>query len=211
MEDDERRRFVVEHYGWQSEHLVGRRDAIAPSDPNVIYVGGGKPTSAKTGRMATYRSTDAGQRGRIGLDDARHRAHRRRSAKSDDVYVAAMGHASGPNSTRGVYRSRDGSKSWQRVLFVDDSTGAVDLSMDPSNPHHLRGAVYAALALSTAGGGRAACKPLTATAEGISFSRAYRRIARPHRHLGVPGKSAARIRDDRVSTGGFDWRHLPLG
>ncbi|HVZ76702.1 MAG TPA: glycosyl hydrolase, partial [Gemmatimonadaceae bacterium] len=58
------------------------------------------------------------------------------------VFVAAMGHAAGPNPMRGVYRSTDGGKHWQRVLFVDDSTGAVDLAMDPTNPRILYAAMW---------------------------------------------------------------------
>src|SRR3954469_16471423 len=111
--------------------------SIAPSDPNVLYVGGGEADLREdwTYGDGMYRSTDAGQTwSHIGLDDARHIARIVVDPRNpDQVYVAAMGHASGKNSMRGVYRSTDGGKSWQRVLFVDDSTGAIDLSMDPGN------------------------------------------------------------------------------
>src|SRR5262249_26315151 len=55
----------------------------------------------------------------------------------DVVYVAAQGHAFGPNADRGIYRSADGGRTWTKVLFVDDRTGASDLSMDPGNPRIL--------------------------------------------------------------------------
>ena len=73
-----------------------------------------------------YRSTDAGETWtHLGLDDARHIARIVIDPRNPDrVFVAAMGHASGKNAMRGVYRSNDGGKSWQRVLFGDDSTGA---------------------------------------------------------------------------------------
>src|SRR6266571_2539724 len=58
------------------------------------------------------------------------------------IYVAAMGHAFGPNPTRGVFRSTDGGKTWQKVLFVDDSTGAIDLALDPVNPRILYSALW---------------------------------------------------------------------
>ena len=120
--------------------------AIAPSDPNVIYVGGGEADLREdwTYGDGMYRSTDAGKTWRaLGLEDARHIARIVVDPRDPErVFVAAMGHASGPNPTRGVYRSSDGGKTWQRVLFGDDSTGAIDLSMDPSNPRILYAALW---------------------------------------------------------------------
>ena len=119
---------------------------IAPSDPNVIYVGGGEADLREdwTYGDGMYRSTDAGQTWtHLGLDDARHIARIVVDPRDPDrVFVAAMGHASGPNPTRGVYRSNDGGKNWQRVLFLGDSTGAIDLSMDPSNPRIIYAAMW---------------------------------------------------------------------
>jgi len=65
-------------------------------------------------------------------------------ANPDILFVAAMGHAYGPNETRGVFRSGDGGKTWQKVLFKDNKTGAIDLTFDPSNPHILFAALYEA-------------------------------------------------------------------
>jgi photosystem II stability/assembly factor-like uncharacterized protein len=122
--------------------------AVAPSDPNVLYVGTGE--SQLRGNVAAgdgvYRSTDAGRTWvNLGLRDTQHISrvvvHPR---DPDTVYVAALGHAWGPNPERGVYRSRDGGKSWQRVLFVDARTGAADLALDPSNARVLFAAFWQA-------------------------------------------------------------------
>ena len=111
--------------------------AVAPSDPAVVYVGTGEETIrgnvSPGGGM--WKSTDAGKTWtKIGLEDSQHIARIRVHPTNPDlVYVAALGHAFGPNEMRGVYRSRDGGKSWERVLFVNRDSGAVDLTFDPSN------------------------------------------------------------------------------
>src|SRR5438309_730098 len=114
--------------------------AIAPSDPNVIYVGTGEANIR--GNVAPgngiYKSTDAGknwqhvwkQEGQIGSMVVH-------PHNPDIAYAAVLGHAFGPNPERGVYRTRDGGKTWQRVLFKDADTGASDVCMDPSNPRIL--------------------------------------------------------------------------
>jgi len=110
---------------------------VAPSDPNVVYVGSGEADMREdwTYGDGMYRSTDAGETWtHLGLDDARHIARIVVDPRNPDrVFVAALGHGSGKNTTRGVYRSNDGGKSWQRVLYSDDSTGAIDIAMDPGN------------------------------------------------------------------------------
>jgi photosystem II stability/assembly factor-like uncharacterized protein len=120
--------------------------AVAPSDPNVIYVGAGESDFREdlTYGDGMYRSTDGGETWtHLGLDDSRHIAAVRVDPRNPDVvYVAAFGHAFGPNATRGVFRSRDGGKTWQKVLFVDDSTGAIDLAMDPTNARILYAAMW---------------------------------------------------------------------
>src|SRR5213080_411052 len=114
---------------------------VAPSDPNVVYVGTGE--SPIRGNLSPgdgmYRSTDAGKTWtKIGLADAgqiaRVAVHPR---NADLVYVAVLGHAFGPNATRGVFRSKDGGKTWEKILFKNDNTGAIDLAMDPANPRIL--------------------------------------------------------------------------
>ena len=91
-----------------------------------------------------YKSTDGGQTWRnMGLRDTRHIARVRVHPRNPDiVYVAALGHAFGPNEERGVFRSTDGGETWERVLFVSDGAGAVDLSMDPNNPRTMYASMW---------------------------------------------------------------------
>jgi photosystem II stability/assembly factor-like uncharacterized protein len=115
--------------------------SVAESNPNIVYVGMGE--GCLRGNISSgdgvYKSTDAGKTWtHVGLGDSsqigRMRIH---PANPDIVYVAAIGHPYGPNAERGVFRTKDGGKSWQKVLFVDDKTGAADIAMDPSNPQVL--------------------------------------------------------------------------
>ncbi len=120
--------------------------AVAESDPNVVYVGMGE--ACLRGNLShgdgVYKSVDAGKTWtRVGLEETRHvGAVVVHPANADLVYVAAVGHAFGPNPQRGVFRSRDGGGNWERVLFVDENTGAVALAMDPSNPRVLFAGMY---------------------------------------------------------------------
>ena len=120
--------------------------AIAPSDPNVIYVGTGEPCFRGdiTYGNGMYKSIDAGKTWtHIGLDDSRHIARILIDPTNPDiVFVAAEGHAFGPNEERGVFRSTDGGKSWQKVLYKDDKTGAVGIEFAGGNPHILYAAMY---------------------------------------------------------------------
>ena len=122
--------------------------AVAPSDSNVIYVGTGE--SCIRGNISygdgMYKSTDAGKTWtHIGLEDSQHIARIFVHPKNPDlVYVAALGHAYGPNDTRGVFRSSDGGKTWQKILFKDNKTGAIDLDADPQNPRILHAALWEA-------------------------------------------------------------------
>ena len=115
--------------------------AIAPSDPNVIYVGTGEAQLREdlTYGTGVYRSTDAGKSWtKLGLGDTHQIGDVVIDPRDPDrVFVAAMGHAFGPNMERGVFRTIDGGRTWKKVLFLNDSTGAMDLSMDPSNPRIL--------------------------------------------------------------------------
>ncbi|HWO88503.1 MAG TPA: glycosyl hydrolase [Gemmatimonadales bacterium] len=123
--------------------------AVAPSDPNVVYVGTGE--SPIRGNVSPgdgmYRSTDAGRTWRrIGLREAGQIAAIRVHPRDPDlVYVAVLGHAFGPNAERGVFRSRDGGQNWERVLFRGDTAGAIDLAMDPHNPRVLYAAIWQAV------------------------------------------------------------------
>jgi photosystem II stability/assembly factor-like uncharacterized protein len=114
---------------------------VSAADPNVIYVGGGEKTvrgNVSSG-SGVWRSTDAGGTWKfLGLGDTRHIPRIRTHPKNPDlVYVAALGHLYGPNKERGIFRSRDGGKTWENVKFVSDDVGAYDLILDPSNPRIL--------------------------------------------------------------------------
>jgi len=115
--------------------------AVAPSDPNVVYAGTGEETLR--GNVSPgggfWRSTDAGKSWTfLGLADSQQVARIRVHPRNPDlVYAAVLGHAFGPNETRGVYRSRDGGRSWERILYAGPDAGAVDLAMDPANPRIL--------------------------------------------------------------------------
>ncbi|MEN9592569.1 MAG: hypothetical protein RJA21_1043, partial [Gemmatimonadota bacterium] len=114
---------------------------VAPSNPDVVYVGGGEFTIR--GNVShgdgVWKTTDGGKTWtNLGLNDTRQISRLLVHPTNPDVaYVAAQGHAWGPNAERGVFRTKDGGKSWAKVLFRDDSTGAADLAMDPSNPNVL--------------------------------------------------------------------------
>ncbi|HKF43291.1 MAG TPA: glycosyl hydrolase, partial [Thermoanaerobaculia bacterium] len=114
---------------------------VAESDPNVIYAGMGE--SPIRGNVShgdgVYKSTDGGRTWKnVGLKSTYQISRVRVHPKNPDlVYVAAQGHVWSSNADRGIFRSRDGGKSWEKVLFVSDKTGASDLSMDPTNPRIL--------------------------------------------------------------------------
>ena len=114
---------------------------VSESNPDVIYVGTGSAairSNVIVGR-GVYKSTDAGRTWSCaGLREAGQigsvRIH---PGNQNIVYVAAVGQPFGPNPERGVFRTRDGGKSWQKVLFINDRTGAVSLAMNPSNPNEI--------------------------------------------------------------------------
>ncbi len=125
---------------------IGDMD-IAPGKPSLMYAGTGEPNAGGGSHTyegyGVYKSTDAGATwtqsgltsagsiGRVKIDPIH----------PDTVYVAAMGHLFSDNSERGVFRTRNGGQSWQKVLYLSDSTGASDLCINPSNP----GIIYAAM------------------------------------------------------------------
>ena len=118
---------------------------ISDSDPDVIYVGTGESCIRLdvSHGDGVYKSEDGGQTwANIGLRDTRHIARVRIHPKDPNiVYVAALGHAFGPNPDRGVFRSTNGGKTWEKVLFKSDLAGAIDISMASHNPR----IIYASL------------------------------------------------------------------
>jgi len=119
--------------------------AIAPSNHDIIYAGTGEaaPRGNMTYGDGVYRSVDGGKTwSHLGLKDTRQIGAVIVDPNNPDiVLVAALGHAFGPNTERGVFRTTDGGKSWTKVLYKDESTGAIDVSFDPHNAR----IVYAAL------------------------------------------------------------------
>jgi photosystem II stability/assembly factor-like uncharacterized protein len=123
--------------------------AIAPSDPNIIYVGSGEGLQRPD--LATgdgiYKSTDAGKTWTRmqNLRDAQQITSILVDPKDPNrVFVAAEGHPYGPNAERGVFRSTDGGQTFKQVLYKDENTGAADLAFDPSNPRTIYAALWAA-------------------------------------------------------------------
>jgi photosystem II stability/assembly factor-like uncharacterized protein len=119
--------------------------AVAPSDPNVVYVGSGEGLHRPDLSVGdgVYKSTDAGKTwAHLGLRDGQQVPQLAVDPKNPDrIFVAVAGHPYGPNEERGVYRSIDGGKTFEKVLYRDENIGASDVQIDPGNPQ----IVYAAL------------------------------------------------------------------
>jgi photosystem II stability/assembly factor-like uncharacterized protein len=120
--------------------------AVAPSDPNVVYVGTGEPNNRQSSSFGAgmYKSTDAGKTWtHIGLKETQSIARVVVHPKDPNiVYVAALGHLFGPNPERGLYKTTDGGKTWTNSKFVDQDSGFTDVVMDPVNPNTLYAASY---------------------------------------------------------------------
>ena len=112
--------------------------AVSDSEPGVIWAGTGESTIRGDVSYGdgVYKSTDRGRTwSHLGLADTRHISEIRIHPRDPDrVWVAALGHAFGPNSERGVFRTTDGGASWERVLYRDERSGAADLALDTRNP-----------------------------------------------------------------------------
>src|ERR1051325_1594108 len=119
--------------------------AVAPSNPRVVYVGTGEADmrSQISYGNGMYRSTDAGATwAHLGLEGTRQISRVLVDPRDANVvYVAALGHAYGANPERGVYRTRDGGRTWKKVLFKNEDVGAADLALDPADSR----VVYASL------------------------------------------------------------------
>ena len=120
--------------------------AAADSDANVVYVGTGE--ACIRGNISygdgVYKTVDGGKTWtNVGLKDSRHIGAIIVHPKNPDVvFVAALGHAYGPNEERGIFRTRDGGRTWEKVLYINERTGGIDVVFDPQNPHVLFAAMW---------------------------------------------------------------------
>jgi len=134
---------------------------VAPSNPNVVWVGTGEPQNRQSSPwgIGVFKSTDAGRTWRhMGLADTRHIGRIAIDPTDPDVvYVGAVGHLWGPNEERGVFRTTDGGETWEKVLYIDEHTGVIDLVMDHNDPKTLFAATYqrqrTAFGFAAGGGG----------------------------------------------------------
>ncbi|MEP6947173.1 MAG: glycosyl hydrolase [Acidobacteriota bacterium] len=131
--------------GYLKTGSVGAID-VADSDPNIIYVGMGEETvrgNVSSGD-GVYKSIDGGNSWKnVGLGDTQQISRVRVDPKDPNiVYVAAIGHLWAKNDERGIFRTKDGGKTWAKILFRNSETGASDLVLDPSNPNTLYAALW---------------------------------------------------------------------
>ncbi|MDP1562601.1 MAG: hypothetical protein Q8M16_14580 [Pirellulaceae bacterium] len=177
--------------------------AMAESDPNIIYVGGGEKTVR--GNVShgdgVWKSLDGGKSWQsVGLVDTqfipRIRIHPR---DPNTVYVAALGHLYGPNQQRGVFRTQDGGKSWEQVLFVNDEAGAVDLVIDPNNARVLYASIWQVrrtpYSLESGGPSSGLWK---STDGGDTWTDISRHSGLPQGTLGIIGVAVSPVNSQRV-------------
>ncbi len=129
----------------EAVHSIGAV-TLCQTNPDLIWVGTGERANRQSSGWGNgvYRSTDGGRSWHnLGLRDSRHIGRIAIDpTDSDIVFVAAMGHLWGPNAERGLYRTTDGGRSWEQVLFIDDDTGVVDVAIDPDDPSIVYAATY---------------------------------------------------------------------
>ena len=176
---------------------------VAKSDPNVIYVGGGEKTlrgNVSSG-YGIWKTEDAGKTWTsAGLKNSRHvpriRIH---PTDHNTVYAAVLGNIYKPTQDRGIYKSTDGGKSWQKKLFVNDESGAVDLTFDPNNPRIMYASTWRAqrtpYSLSSGGDGSALWK---STDSGETWNEISKNEGFPKDTLGIIGVTVSPKNSERV-------------
>ncbi len=179
--------------------------AVSESDPNIIYVGEGEQTlrgNVSSGH-GLWKSQDAGKTWEfIGLKGSEHIARIRiHPTNPDIVYVAAIGNLWIPNETRGVYRSVDGGKNWEKILYVSDKAGAGDLILDPNNPR----IIYAATWQMKRNGyrmdsGGPDSKLFKSTDAGNSWTDISARSGLPEGTWGIVGIAVSPLNSNRIWT-----------
>jgi len=177
--------------------------AVAPSDPNIIYVGGGEKTwrgNVSSG-SGMWKSRDAGATWEfMGLSDSRHISRIRVHPTNPDIaFAAVMGHLSGPNEERGVFRTKDGGATWERVLFVNSQAGAVDLWMASDDADTLYASTWRAIrtpySLESGGDGSGLWK---STDGGESWDALHTNKGMPKGPLGISGIVASPANPKRL-------------
>ncbi|MEM7104671.1 MAG: glycosyl hydrolase [Bacteroidota bacterium] len=177
--------------------------AVSESNHNIIYVGGGEKTlrGNVSHGYGMWKSVDAGRTWeQIGLKDSRHISRVRIHPENPDiVYVAAMGNIYKPTEERGVFRTIDGGKTWEKILYVSDKAGAVDLVLDPSNPRIMYASFWEVnrtpYSFSSGGEDSGMWK---STDGGETWEDISRNDGLPKGLLGIIGISVSPVNPDRV-------------
>ena len=177
--------------------------AVSEWDPNVVYVGGGEKTVR--GNVShgdgMWKSVDAGKSWtHIGLKDSRHIPRVRIHPRNPDlVYAAVLGNLFVPTQERGVYRSKDGGRTWERILFANENAGAIDLILDPTNPRVLYASTWRVrrtpYSLESGGEGSALWK---STDGGDTWTNLSTNKGLPKAPLGIIGVTVSRTNPQNV-------------
>jgi photosystem II stability/assembly factor-like uncharacterized protein len=176
--------------------------AVAPSDPNIVWAGTGEPYIRSNISIGDgmYKSTDAGKTWtHMGLEKTGRIARVLIDPKNPNVvFACALGTAYGPQPDRGIFRTTDGGKSWEKVLFVDENTGCSDLTMDPNNPRILFAGMWQIVIHTW---GRTSGGPGSGLFRSDDEGSSWKRLeghGLPHYPLGRIGVVIAKSNSDRV-------------